>query len=178
LDAHRGREPLSNFGRPVFQHRVLEDTEVCWISDLWVLQNSVLNPAVHGKDATAESLLLKDDTQAPPPPPRDLLERTALFAEAIIRFAKKVPRGPTTNRLIDQLVGAGSSIAANYCEADDAVSGKDFKQSIGTCRKESKETMLFLRRIATAEEGLASEARTLWREAKELNLIFGAIWRK
>jgi len=106
------------------------------------------------------------------------MERTAAFGEAIIRFAKKIPQGPLTNRLIDQLVGAGTSIAANYCEADDSVSGKDFKKSIGTCRKESKEAMLFLRLIATAEESLAPEARKLWREAKELNLIFGSIWRK
>ena len=124
-----------------------------------------------------QEMMLKEDGQAPPPP-RDLLERTALFAEAVIRLAKTVPRGPTTNRLIDQVVGAGSSVAANYCEADDCVSGKDFKKSIGTCRKESKETMLFLRLIATAEAGLAPEARKLWREAKELNLIFGAMWRK
>jgi four helix bundle protein len=100
------------------------------------------------------------------------------FGEAIIRFAKKIPRNPVNNRLIDQLVGAGTSVGANYCEADDAVSGKEFKQKIGTCRKESKESMFFLRMVATAEEGLATEARVLWREAKELNLIFGAIWRK
>jgi four helix bundle protein len=82
------------------------------------------------------------------------------------------------NRLIEQLVGAGTSVGANYCEADDAVSGKEFKQRIGICRKESKETMFFLRMVAAAEEELAGEARALWREAKELNLIFGAIWRK
>ncbi len=129
-------------------------------------------------ETSAGSLVLKEDNQAPPPPPQGLLERTALFAEAIIRFTKQVPRGPVTNRLIDQLVGAGSSVAANYCEADDSVSVRDFKKSIGICRKESKESMLFLRLIATAEEGLAPEARKLWREAKELNLIFGSMWRK
>jgi hypothetical protein len=42
----------------------------------------------------------------------------------------------------------------------------------------SDETMFWLRMIATADEKLAPEARILWREAKELNLIFGAIWRK
>jgi len=113
-----------------------------------------------------------------PPPLEDLGERTARFGEAIIRFAKKIPRNSVNNRLIDQLVGAGTSVGANYCEADDAVSGKEFKQKIGTCRKESKESMFFLRMAATAEAGLAAEARVLWREAKELNLIFGAIWRK
>jgi len=111
-------------------------------------------------------------------PPRDLTERTALFGEAIIRFAKKIPQNPVNNRLITQLVGAGTSVGANYCEADDAVSGREFKQKIGFSRKESKETMFFLRMIATAEAELAIEARQLWREAKELNLIFGSIWRK
>ncbi len=114
-------------------------------------------------------------------PPPDLMDRTAQFGERIIRFAKKIPRGverPENNRLVDQLVGAGTSIGANYCEADDAVSGKDFKNKIGTCRKESKETMFFLRMAAVSEESLADEARVLWREAKELNLIFGSIWRK
>ena len=106
------------------------------------------------------------------------MERTAKFGEAVIRFAKRIPQNPVNNRLIAQLVGAGTSVGANYCEADDAVSGKDYKKSIGTCRKESKESMFFLRMIATAEESLTEEARTIWREAKELNLIFGSIWRK
>ncbi|MEW6304647.1 MAG: four helix bundle protein [Verrucomicrobiota bacterium] len=108
----------------------------------------------------------------------DLEERTALFGEAIIRFAKKIPQNPVNNRLIDQLVGAGTSIGANYCEADDAVSKKEFKNKIGTCKKESRETKYFLRMVAVAEEHLKPEARVLWQEAKELHLIFSAIWRK
>ena len=110
--------------------------------------------------------------------PFDLEERTAQFGEAIIAFAKKIPENSVNNRLIGQLVGAGTSVGANYCEATDCVSKKDFKKSIGTCRKESKETRFFLRMIATAEPSLKDEARKLWKEAKELNLIFGAIWRK
>jgi len=85
---------------------------------------------------------------------------------------------PEHNRLVDQLVGAGTSVGANYSEADDAVSGKNFKSKIGISRKESKETMFFLRMIAASEAGLAEEARELWREAKESNLIFGSLWRK
>jgi four helix bundle protein len=118
------------------------------------------------------------ERKAPPP---NLMERVAVFGERIIRFAKKIPRGvnhPENNRLIDQLVGAGTSVGANYCEADDAVSAKDFKSKIGISRKESKETMFFLRMVAASEESLAEEARDLWREAKELNLIFGSMWRK
>ena len=108
----------------------------------------------------------------------DLEERTALFGEAIIRFAKRIPRNPANDRLTDQVVGAATSVGANYCEADDAVSKKDFKNKIGTCKKEARETKFFLRMIATSEPNLKPEARILWQEAKELHLIFSAIWRK
>jgi len=108
----------------------------------------------------------------------DLEERTARFGEAIIAFAKSIPENSVTSRLKSQLVGAGTSVGANYCEAADCVSKKDFKKSIGTCRKESKEARFFLRMIASAEPSLTEEEPKLWKEAKELNLIFGAIWRK
>jgi four helix bundle protein len=108
----------------------------------------------------------------------DLEERTSQFGEEIIKFAKKIPQGPVNNRLISQLVGAGTSVGANYCEADNGVSRKDFKKGIGICRKEARETKFFLRMIATAEPSLKDEARKLWREARELHLIFCAIWRK
>jgi four helix bundle protein len=124
------------------------------------------------------SILKEDGTAAPAPAVRDLRERTAQFGEAIIRFAKRMPQHPVNHRLIDQLVGAGTCVGANFCEAINSVSGKDFKKSIGICRKESQESMFFLRMCATAEPGLADDARKLWQEAKELNLIFGAIWRK
>jgi len=121
--------------------------------------------------------MLKEESMAPSSP-KDLAERTSRFGEAIIHFAKKIPRTAVNDRLLAQLVGAGTSVGANYCEADDAVSGREFEPKIGICRKESKECMFFLRMVAAAEETLAVEARLLWREAKELNLIFGAIWRK
>jgi len=80
----------------------------------------------------------------------DLEERTARFGEALIDFAKTIPQNPVTNRLISQLVGAGTSVGAKYVEADDSVSKKDFLKSIGTCRKEARETKHFLRMIARA----------------------------
>src|SRR5215207_3279975 len=52
----------------------------------------------------------------------DLEERTARFGEAIVRFAKTIPRGPGNDRLIGQIVGSGTSVGANYCEADERVS--------------------------------------------------------
>ncbi len=110
--------------------------------------------------------------------PFDLEERTAQFGEGLIRFCKKIPRSPENNRLIDQLIGCGTSVGANYCEANEGVSKKDFKCSIGRCVKEAKETKFFLRMIAASEPALADDARKLYREAKELHLIFASMYRK
>ncbi|MBA2430857.1 MAG: four helix bundle protein [Chthoniobacterales bacterium] len=110
--------------------------------------------------------------------PFELEERTAQFGEAVVRFSKKIPRNPTNNRLIDQLVGCGTSVGANYCEADERVSKKDFRNTIGRCVKEAKETKFFLRMIAASEPTLATEARKLFQEARELHLIFASIYRK
>jgi four helix bundle protein len=107
----------------------------------------------------------------------DLEERTALFGESVILFAKKIPWSPVNNRLIDQLVGAGTSVGANYVEADDGVSRPDFKHRIGICRKESRETKFFLRMVAVAEPKLKIEAREIWREAHQLHRIFSRILR-
>jgi four helix bundle protein len=128
--------------------------------------------------ATAWELNEAADGKNSQPHPFDLEERTAQFGEAIIRFCKKVPRAPENNRLIDQLVGCGTSLGANYCEANEGVSKKDFKCTIGRCVKEAKETKFFLRMIATSEPKLTDEARGLYREAKELHLIFASIFRK
>jgi four helix bundle protein len=107
----------------------------------------------------------------------DLEERTARFGEAIIDFAKSIQQNPITNRIITQLVGAGTSVGANDVEADDAVSKKEFLKSIGTCRKEARETKHFLGMAGRALPELKPQARTLWLEAKELHLIFSKIWR-
>jgi four helix bundle protein len=107
----------------------------------------------------------------------DLEERTARFGESVIRFAKRIPVSPVNAPLITQLVKAGTSVGANYGEANDAESKADFKHKIGICRKESKESKHWFRMIGVAVPELVEEARVLWQEAKELNLIFGAIRR-
>jgi four helix bundle protein len=125
---------------------------------------------------------MNDQGQIPndekPSPKFDLEERTGVFGETIIAFAKRVPVNEVTRPLISQLVRAATSIGANYLEADDADSKKDFKFKIGLCRRESKETKHWLRMIVAAVNELRDEARPLWKEAQELNLIFGAIRRK
>ena len=108
----------------------------------------------------------------------DLEERTAKFGERVIVFTKTLPRNEITRPIMTQLIKSATSIGANYCEADDAESSKDFVHKIGICRKESRESKHWLRMIATAWPELVGQSRVLWSEAKELNLIFNSIARK
>ena len=142
----------------------IESLEDCLVEELtfWEL------------DLPAQEMILRD---APPVQVYDLEERTSRFGEQVVIFAKKIPWSPVNNRLVDQLVGAGTSVGANYCEADDGVSRADFKHRISISRKEARETKFFLRMVATAEPKLKSEAREIWREAHALHLIFSRIWR-
>jgi four helix bundle protein len=110
--------------------------------------------------------------------PFDLEERTAHFGEDVIRFCKSLPKVVITEPLIRQLIKSATRVGANYCEADDAVSRKEFRQKVGTCKKEARETKHWLRMIAAAEPDYAEEARKLWRESNELHLIFASIFRK
>jgi len=107
----------------------------------------------------------------------DLEERTARFGEAIIEFVKSLPRDPINIPLITQVVRSGTSIGANYMEADAAESKKDFRHKISICKKESKETKHWLRMIAKANPNKRDECKKLWKEAQELTLIFSAILR-
>ncbi len=112
-----------------------------------------------------------------PDKPYDLEERTAIFGEQVIDMLKRVPETAITRSLIDQLSRCSGSVGANYIEANDALSQKDFRYRVRVCRKESKECKHFLRLIARAHPTVADEARTLWQEVKELNLIFGKMYR-
>jgi len=105
----------------------------------------------------------------------DLEERTAVFGENIVEFCKSLSQNIINIPLIRQVIRSGTSIGANYCEADGAESGKDFKHKIAICKKESKETKHWLRMIAKAIPEKAGECRKLWKEAQELTLIFSSI---
>lgn len=108
----------------------------------------------------------------------NLEERTAVFGENIIRLCQILPKTLITKSLIDQLIRAATSVGANYCEADDAESKRDFRHKIGICKKESRESKHFLRMLAVAVPEAKNELRILWQEAKELNLILNTIYRK
>lgn len=108
----------------------------------------------------------------------DLEERTAVFAENVIKFVKQLSDNNINRPLISQLVRSSGSIGANYCEADAAESKKDFRHKIGICKKESKETRHWLRLIACANPDQSDICRKLWQESHELLLIFSAILNK
>lgn len=108
----------------------------------------------------------------------DLEERTSLLGEQVIELCLRIPENAVNRPLISQLVRAGTSIGANYCEADDAQSPKDFRHKIALCRKESHETKYWCRMLAKAVPAEKTAIRLLWKESRELNLIFSTIFRK
>jgi four helix bundle protein len=105
----------------------------------------------------------------------DLEERTARFGEDVIVFAKTIVKDEVSRPLVGQLVRSGTSVGANYMEADGAESRKDFIHKIAICKKEAKETKHWLRMIAKADASKNGECKKLWIEAKELSLIFSSI---
>jgi len=107
----------------------------------------------------------------------DLEERTAKFGENVIAYVRNVLVTPVTEPVIRQLVNSATSVGANYCEADDAGSKKEFYYRISLCKRESRETKHWLRMMAQAVPEKKEQARRLWQEARELNLIFAAIYR-
>lgn len=109
----------------------------------------------------------------------DLEGRTLQFARDVRAFVKTLPRGIGNNQDIKQLVRASGSIGANYIEANEAVSRKDFILRAKISRKESKETVYWLQLVDTgANTRLDATRRSLIQEATELMKIFGAIVRK
>lgn len=119
-----------------------------------------------------------DETNAEGEEPKyDLEERTAVFGEQVVFFARRVKLDDVTRPIVSQMVRSGTSVGANYIEANDADSRKDFKYRIGVCRWEAKETRHHVRMLVAACPDLRELAVPVWKEATELNLIFGKIRR-
>jgi four helix bundle protein len=105
--------------------------------------------------------------------PRDLEDRTFLFAESVRTFVKQLPRTVSNTEDVRQLVRASGSVAANWIEADEALSKKDFLMRAKICRKEAKESRLFLRLIDSGlSKNNAASRDALAAEARELTLFF------
>ena len=111
--------------------------------------------------------------------PYDLEERTFKFAKKCHRFIKKLKRTISNIEYGKQLIRSSGSIAANYIEANEALSKKDFLYRIRICRKEAKESRLWLKLcdISNSKE-IAKEQQELIMEAFELTKIFGSILEK
>lgn len=105
----------------------------------------------------------------------DLEERLTKFAENIIDLMKKIPQNAINSRMISQIIGSSGSSGANYSEANEAESKKDFTHKACIVKKELKETKYWLRLLARANSNLKEEFRILWKENHELLLIFSKI---
>lgn len=109
----------------------------------------------------------------------DLKDRTFKFSQLLISFCSTVPKNPINNPIISQLVRAGTSIGANYAEADEAPSKKDFINKLSIAHKEISETKYWISLVSDVmPEEKKAPLRNLYKEVQELNLIFSSIIKK
>ena len=107
----------------------------------------------------------------------DLAERTVTYGKAAIRFVRKLPMDAVSAPLIRQYVRSATSLGANYGEADEAGSKKEFRYRISLCCRESRECKHWIQMLSVACPDCKEDARPLWQEANELCRIFAAIHR-
>jgi four helix bundle protein len=107
----------------------------------------------------------------------DLENRTLLFAKRVIGFVDTLEKTIGNKEVGKQLVRSAGSIGANYIEANEALSKKDFLMRAKICRKESKETRYWLKLI-TCQDNLEPDRQSLLRESTEIMKIFGSIVTK
>lgn len=105
----------------------------------------------------------------------DLEERTTRFSENIVELCKSIKLETITEPIIKQLVRAGTSVGANYMEANNACSKKDFKNKIFICKKEIRETRYWIQILQKAVASKIENVNLVKQEALELNLIFQKI---
>ena len=108
----------------------------------------------------------------------DLEERTLEFSKKIIRLAREFPKNTVNFKLIDQLIRSGTSMGANYREANETETKRDFCFRIRICRKEGKETLYWLQLVEEANPDFKEKIKVLFQETTELVKIFAAILEK
>jgi len=109
----------------------------------------------------------------------DLEDRTLVFARRVRTFVKKLRNTITNIEDGKQLIRSSGSVGANYIEANEALSKKDFIMRIKICRKEIKESRYWLRLLDIEDNiKLKDELKDLEQETTELMNIFGSILRK
>ncbi len=109
----------------------------------------------------------------------DLEERTMRFASEVRTFVRLLPKSIANREDTSQVVRSSGSVGANYIEANESLSKKDFVMRIKISRKEAKETAFWLKLIDTGGNALLEEKRNaLHQEARELMFILSSIMRK
>lgn len=108
----------------------------------------------------------------------DLEERTLLFAKEVKLFVKTLPKSISNFEYAKQIIRSSASVGANYIEANESMSKKDFVMRVKICRKEAKETIYWLNLIDTDKPILEKEKGGLITEATELMMILGSILKK
>ena len=108
----------------------------------------------------------------------DLEKRTLEFSKKVIRLCKQLPQKVITKEIISQLIRSSGSVGANYREANDALSKKDFSHRMKITRKEAKETCYWLELLQEANPEFNHGIEILLAEAVELKKIFSAIVNK
>ncbi|MBI4286911.1 MAG: four helix bundle protein [Chloroflexi bacterium] len=108
----------------------------------------------------------------------DLETRTFEFAQRAVTFCKELPKTVVTVEITRQLVRSATSVGANYIEANEALSKKDFVMRVKICRKEAKESTYWLKLVDTSEAEVARARESLLNESSELTKIFPAIVAK
>ncbi|MEW6142534.1 MAG: four helix bundle protein [Chloroflexota bacterium] len=107
--------------------------------------------------------------------PFDLQQRTFEFAKGAVSFCRALGKAPVDRELAEQLLRSATSVGANYIEANEALSKKDFMLRIKTCRKEAKENAYWLKLVSTPSADMKRQRASLLAESNELVKIFSAI---
>ena len=115
--------------------------------------------------------------QGPDKKPYDLQKRTEAFAKRVREYVKKLPRTLGNMEDARKLIKASGSVGANYIEAEEALSKKDFIMRIKISRKEAKESRFWFE-LTEPEDTQRGERQALIQEATELTKIFGSIITK
>lgn len=108
----------------------------------------------------------------------DLEDRTLEFGKRIIHLAKALPKSSVNYNLVSQISRSGTSLGANYREANETETKKDFLFRMRICRKEGKETIYWLNLIIEANPELSERIKPLLEETIELVKIFATIIQK
>jgi four helix bundle protein len=110
--------------------------------------------------------------------PYDLEERTFQFAKSVMSYTKELPKTTINSEIIKQVIRSSGSVGANYIEANEALSKKDYAFRVKICRKEVKETLYWLKLMDIKVQDLIKKQRVFIVEATELMKIFGSILEK